>query len=83
MGGSSGEGEGMIYAARYSYKVVWDPEDRDFIGTCREFPHLSHFAASREDALEGINKLVLASILILREKGLPVPEPIAWCDESD
>ena len=45
-------------AARYSYRVFWSPEYEEFVGVCSEFPGLTHFADTFEEALSGIRELV-------------------------
>jgi len=42
----------------YTYRVAWSEEDQKFVGTCVEFPNLSHLAVDREEALVGIQELV-------------------------
>jgi hypothetical protein len=42
----------------YTYLVAWSEEDQEYVGTCAEFPSLSHLAGSGVDALEGIKQLV-------------------------
>ena len=42
----------------YTYRVSWSEEDQEYVGTCAEFPGLSHLDASRGAALQGIEALV-------------------------
>jgi predicted RNase H-like HicB family nuclease len=42
----------------YTFSVDWSDEDQEFVGTCAEFPSLSHLAATREAALTGIRAVV-------------------------
>ncbi|MGH7076844.1 MAG: type II toxin-antitoxin system HicB family antitoxin [Acetobacteraceae bacterium] len=49
----------------------------EYIGTCAEFPSLSHLAGDPEAALRGIRELVTAVVADMRKRGEPVPEPIA------
>ena len=42
----------------YTYRVTWSPEDQEHAGLCAEFPSLSWLAASPDEALDGIRKLV-------------------------
>jgi phage N-6-adenine-methyltransferase len=46
---------------QYTYRVSWSEEDGEFVGTCAEFPSLSHLAADRDEALRGIKELVTDS----------------------
>ncbi len=48
----------MDVVDRYTYRVVWSEDDREFVGLCAEFPSLSWLSAEREEALRGIVKLV-------------------------
>lgn len=43
---------------RFSYLISWSDEDDEFVGTCDEFPFLSHPSSSPEAALRGIRALV-------------------------
>ena len=61
----------------YTYRVSWSEEDREYVGTCAEFPSLSHLADTKVEALQGIEGLVADVILELREGGEPIPEAIA------
>ena len=62
---------------RYSWRVVWSPEDGEYVGTCAEFPALSWLDRSPERALSGIRHTVTECVTDLRRNGEPVPEPIA------
>ena len=35
----------------YGFKVFWSDEDKGYIATCRDFPGLSAFGESENDAL--------------------------------
>ncbi len=60
----------------YSYQVFWSEEDGQFIGTCRELPSVSACGDSYLEAMEGILDTVEAAVAILKEEGLPIPEPV-------
>lgn len=62
---------------KFAYRVHWSEEDQAFIGTCIEFPLLSSFGETMEDALKGIRSVVAEGVQILVEHGEEVPEPIA------
>ena len=36
---------------RYTYRVTWSEEDKQFVGLCAEFPSLSWLASSPEAAV--------------------------------
>jgi predicted RNase H-like HicB family nuclease len=61
----------------FTYRVSWSEEDGEYVGTCAEFPSLSHLEADPEAALRGIRALVKGVVADLRANGEPVPEPIA------
>jgi predicted HicB family RNase H-like nuclease len=61
----------------YTYRVSWSEEDGEFVGTCAEFPSLSHLAGSRVEALQGIEELVADLAREMNASGEPVPVPIA------
>jgi hypothetical protein len=45
-------------AEKYTYKVIWSEEDKEFVGLCTEFPSLSWLDKNQASALTGINSLV-------------------------
>ena len=61
----------------YTFRVSWSPEDSEYIGTCVEFPSLSHLDASPEEAFQGIRNLVNVVIRDLVRQGEAVPDPIS------
>jgi len=61
----------------YTYRVLWSPEDTEFVGQCAEFPSLSHLAPDQIEALVGIRALVCDVVADMRHNGEPVPEPFA------
>lgn len=62
---------------RYTYRVTWSDEDREYIGLCAEFPRLSWLEKTPESALSGIRTLVKECIADMQQNHEPVPEPIA------
>jgi predicted HicB family RNase H-like nuclease len=62
---------------RYSYRVNWSEDDREYAGLCAEFPSLSWMAESPEAALQGIRKLVKEVVDDLERSGDPPPTPIS------
>lgn len=61
----------------YTYRVSWSEEDEEYVGACTEFPSLSHLAATRSEALRGIERLVHDVVSDMRKKREAIPEPIA------
>jgi predicted HicB family RNase H-like nuclease len=62
---------------RYTYRVTWSEDDREYVGLCAEFPSLSWLALTPEAALKGIRKVVADIVHDMREHGEDPPEPIA------
>ena len=62
---------------RFTYRVTWSEEDNEYVGLCAEFPSLSWLETTPEEALHGIRQLVAEVVADLKEKGEPVPEPLA------
>ncbi|NHR05802.1 antitoxin HicB [Chromobacterium haemolyticum] len=61
----------------YSYRVVWSPEDEEYVGLCDEFPLLSHLDRSQEKALHGIVLLVKDVYEQMKEERQPLPERLS------
>ena len=62
---------------KYTYRVTWSEEDREYVGLCAEFPSLSWLAKSQTAALKGIRKAVSDSVRDMKKNKEPCPEPIA------
>ena len=62
---------------RYTYRVTWSDEDREYVGLCAEFPGLSWLADSHEAALQGIRDVLAEVISDLKASGEPIPQPLA------
>ncbi len=62
---------------RYTYRVTWSEDDKEYVGLCAEFPSLSWLAKTPDAALRGIRKVVGDVVTDMRKKGEPIPEPIA------
>jgi predicted HicB family RNase H-like nuclease len=62
---------------RYTYRITWSEDDREYIGLCAEFPSLSWLAPTQEAALAGIRKLVADIIREMRSKGESPPQPLS------
>jgi len=66
-----------IQSDRYTYKITWSEEDKEYVGLCVEFPSLSWLAESPESALKGIRKVVEKVIKDMETSGESPPEPIS------
>jgi predicted RNase H-like HicB family nuclease len=64
-------------ADHFTYRLSWSEEDREYVGTCIEFPSLSHLDTTPEAALRGIRALIRDVVADMRASGEPVPESIA------
>lgn len=62
---------------RYTYRVTWSEEDKEYVGLCAEFASLSWLAKSPESALRGIRKVVGEAVKDMLSSAEPVPEPLA------
>jgi predicted HicB family RNase H-like nuclease len=62
---------------RYTYRVTWSEDDKEYVGLCAEFPSLSWLVATTEAALKGIRKLVAEIISDMESNDEIIPEPIA------
>lgn len=61
----------------YTYRVTWSKEDNQYVGLCAEFPSLSWLADTQEDALRGINGVVVEVIPDMETNGEVIPQPLA------
>lgn len=64
-------------ANKYSYRILWSEEDKEFVGLCAEFPSLSWLADDQGEALRGIVELVKDCISDMEQNGETIPEPIS------
>ena len=62
---------------RYTYRVIWSSDDEGHIGLCAEFPSLSWFSSTPEEAFSGIRRLVAECIADMQSSEEPVPEPLS------
>ena len=61
----------------YTYRVMWDDDDQQYIGLCAEFPSLSFLADKMEDALTGIVSLVSDVVDDMLQNGEKIPTPLS------
>jgi len=59
----------MIKERHYTYKVIWSPEDNEFVGLCADFPSLSYLDEDQETALHGIINLVKDIVADMKANG--------------
>lgn len=66
-----------MMAEHFTYRVSWSQEDGEYVGSCLEFPSLSHLAADPAAALDGIRKLVANVLAGMRANREIIPQPLA------
>ena len=62
---------------RYTYRVTWSEDDKEYVGLCAEFPSLSWLVRTPEAALKGIRRVVADVVKDMQDHGEPIPEAIA------
>lgn len=60
---------------KYTIQIFWSIEDEAFAAVCQEFPGLSAFGETREEALREAQIALDLMIETYREKGIRLPEP--------
>lgn len=60
---------------KYALHIFWSQEDEGFVVTCDEFPGLSAFGESREEALQESQIALDAMIQTYIASGIALPEP--------
>ncbi len=60
---------------KYAIQIFWSEEDKAFIAVCQEFPGLSAFGETREEALREAQIALDLMIETYREKDISLPEP--------
>ena len=67
----------MLKSDRYTYRITWSEEDKEYVGQCIEFPSLSGLAKTPESTLEGIRQVVEDVINDMKFNGESPPQPIS------
>lgn len=60
---------------KYAIQIFWSDEDDGFIAICPEFPGLSAFGLSREEALNEAEVALDSMIKSYISNGVSLPEP--------
>jgi predicted RNase H-like HicB family nuclease len=60
---------------KYSYRVFWSDTDECYIATSPEFPRLSAFGDTAQEAIDELGVVLEAAMEIYEEEGWPLPEP--------
>jgi predicted HicB family RNase H-like nuclease len=62
---------------RYTYRITWSEDDKEYAGLCSEFPGLSWLAPTPEEALRGIRKVVADAVADMEANGEIPPSPLS------
>jgi predicted HicB family RNase H-like nuclease len=62
---------------RYTYRITWSDEDKEYVGLCVEFPSLSWLAQTPEGALQGIRKIVEEAVIDMQNNNETPPSPLS------
>jgi predicted RNase H-like HicB family nuclease len=62
---------------KYSINIFWSDQDAGYIAICPEFPGLSSFGDTPEEAMAEAQIALESFIEIYKEDGRPLPEPQA------
>ena len=60
---------------KYQFNLVWSDLDNEYMATCPEFPGLSAFGATPEEALAEAQTALELFIETYKEDGIPLPKP--------
>lgn len=60
---------------RYSYRVLWSPDDDEYVATVLEFPSLSWLDEDQAAASQGLVEVVVGVVEDLAAAGQNVPQP--------
>lgn len=66
-----------VQTDKYTYRVSYSEDDKEYVGLCAEFPSLSWLDASRDKAFAGIQTLVSEVVEDMRNTGEDIPEPLS------
>jgi predicted RNase H-like HicB family nuclease len=67
---------------KYSFNVFWSEEDNAYIAICPEFPGLSAFGDTPEQALAEGRVVLELTIETYKERDLPLPAPKVYAGYS-
>jgi len=60
---------------KYSINIFWSEEDDCYVATIPDFPYLSAFGDTQEEAVADAQKVIQMAIESLQRDGIPLPEP--------
>ncbi len=59
----------------YSFNVIWSERDKAYVATCPEFPGLSAFGDTADEAIEEAGVALSLFIEEYEADGVPLPDP--------
>ena len=62
---------------RYTYRITWSKDDKEYVGLCTEFPSLSWLAETQEAALKGIRAVVKKVLRDMKKNNEIPPQPLS------
>jgi len=62
---------------RYTYRITWTEDDKEYVGLCVEFPSLSWLAETPEAALKGIRAVVKEVLRDMIKNDETPPQPLS------
>ncbi|MBS1788999.1 MAG: type II toxin-antitoxin system HicB family antitoxin [Acidobacteria bacterium] len=63
---------------KYSFLLHWSDEDEGYIAKCPEFPGLSAFGETPDEAIAEAQVALELMIETYQEAGQPLPEPLKY-----
>ncbi len=60
---------------KYSINIFWNEEDGCYVATTPDFPYLSAFGDTQEEAVADAQQVIQMAIESLERDGIPLPEP--------
>lgn len=62
---------------KYTYKVTYSQDDKEYVGLCAEFPSLSYLEPNQTKAFTGIQELVEGIVKDMKKENEAIPEPLS------
>jgi len=59
---------------KYGFDIFWSDEDQGYIATCPDFPGLSAFGDTEEEALQEAKTALKLFVEAISDQGKPAPE---------
>ncbi len=67
--------EDLAEARQYGMCIGWSPEDQVFIASFPDIPHVRTHGATREEAAERGEELIVTWLTALKDAGYPIRPP--------